>query len=225
MALLGLAAQHHRFRIVVATMSCAVALAGTLTSYAIVKDWDHTAPLSIGHADMDCVGSAPRVCVPEAGGADAAQARADAVAVLRALAAAGARVTPPRTISDSVINGAYFRPSSSEIWWLPLTTSQRDATSRLQVLTQAVRFPCTVTTDEVAGRSAMLWAAKNTGQEKRFLKGQREELAQFEEGDDVIAVIKKRVAQVRHAPKAVQASWYQGELERACADVREESDT
>ncbi|GGR86806.1 hypothetical protein GCM10010252_26860 [Streptomyces aureoverticillatus] len=224
-AVLGVPLRNRRVRPVIPVIACAVALTGTLTAHNIAEDWGHTAPLSVGHADMKCAGAAPRVCVPAAGGADPDHARADAEAVFSELAAAGVRMTPPHTISDSVINGARSRPSTSDTWWIPLTTSQREATTRYQMLTQAVRFPCTRTTDEVASRSAMLWAAQHTGEEKRYLKGQREELAQFDNGDEVFALIKERVATVRRSSTAAQASWYQSELRRACGDARRAGDT
>ncbi|MFD9886990.1 hypothetical protein ACFWZT_36640 [Streptomyces alboflavus] len=224
-ALLGVTARNRAIRAAVPVIACGVALTGTLTAYGIAKDWGHTAPLSIGHARMTCVGSAPRVCVPAAGGAEPAKARADAEAVLTGLASAGVRVARPTTISDSVVNGVHPRPSTRSTWWLPLTTSQREATTRYQVLSQAVRFPCASTTDEVASRSATLWAAGNIGEQRRYLKGQREELAQFDNGAEVIALIQERVAKVRRSSAAAQASWYEGELARACGDTRRSGGT
>ncbi|MFH9068670.1 hypothetical protein [Streptomyces alboflavus] len=225
LALLGVTARNRGVRTAVPVLSCVVALTGTLAAYDIAEGWGHTAPLSVGHARMTCAGSAPRVCVPVAGGAEPAEVRAEAEAVVRELAAAGVRVTLPRTMSDSVVNGAHPRPSTGDIWWLPLTAGQRDATTRYQVLTRAVRFPCASTSDEVASRSAMLWAAGNTGEAKRYLTAQREELAQYDNGDEVFALIKERVATVRRASTAAQASWYRSELKRACGDAGRAGDT
>ncbi|NGO70879.1 hypothetical protein [Streptomyces boncukensis] len=217
-ALLWVPARNRHLRSAVPALACAVALAGTLTAYSIAKDWGASAPVSVGHADLDCSGSTPRVCVPAAGHADPSEARTDAEAVLSELAAAGVRVKPPRTVSDNIVNGVHPRSSTKGTWWLPVTSSQRKGTTRYEVVKQAVHFPCKRTTDIVASRSAMLWASGTVGEGKRYLKWQRGEMLQFANGDKVLGLVEKRVAEVRRTSRAAQASWFRGELRRACGD-------
>lgn len=216
-AILWVRPRNHRNRLVVPAAALAVAVAGTTTAYAQVSSWGPATPLSVGHAELTCAGKAPRLCVPRAGRADPAEARADVTAVTEQLKQAGVKVDLPEAIQDNVINGNRSRASTKTTWWLPLTTSQRNNTTRYEALRLAVHFPCTHAKDEVFSRSAMLWAAEVTGQSEMYMKRQRAEADQFTNGDELLRAVQKRVTKVRARPHRKQAVWYRQELKRACS--------
>lgn len=220
-AILWVTPRTSRTRLIVPAAALAVALAGPATAYAQVHSWGAAAPLSVGQADLTCAGSKPKVCVPRAGGTDPTRARADVTAVVGKLRKAGVTVALPRSVHDNIVNGNHSRTSTEGTWWLPLTTSQRDHTTRFQALRQAVSFPCRQPHDEVNSRSAALWAAKVAGVSQSYLKWQRSEVQQFTNGDELLRVVQERVKKVRAEPSDRQAAWYGQELKRACSSSQD----
>ncbi|MBQ1123937.1 hypothetical protein [Streptomyces sp. B15] len=216
-AILWVTPHTYRLRLVIPAAALAVALAGPATAYAQVDSWGPAAPLSVGHADLTCAGTEPKVCVPKAGGADPIRARAAVTAVVDKLKKAGVAVDRPRSVQDDIVNGNRPRASTDSTWWLPLTTSQRHNTTRYQALRQAVRFPCRQPKGEVTSRSAMLWAAQVAGVSENYLKRQRSEMGQFTNGDELLKAIQERVSKIRAEPSGRQAAWYRQQLERACS--------
>ncbi|MEU8877139.1 hypothetical protein AB0D24_39610 [Streptomyces javensis] len=193
----------------------AVAVGGTWTSYAVARDWGPAPPLSTGHASVVCTGRAPEICLPEAAGIKGTSLRADVVTVLNRLARAGVAVRRPATVSDDVLNGRSHRPSTRDVWWLPLTESHRTGTIRFTVLRQAVALPCSAP-DPVAGRSAVLWAATVAGEGDAYVKWQSQELQQFSTGERLLDTVIERVADARALSPTEQAAWYAAEAGRAC---------
>ncbi|MGP4109718.1 hypothetical protein ACTWP5_02220 [Streptomyces sp. 4N509B] len=202
-------------RVALAAVGGGVILAGSLSAYATARDWSHTPPLSTGHLTLACVGQAPEVCLPEAEGVPPVEVRQEVTEVLTGLAGAGVAVDAPATITDSVAAGRAGRRSTAESWWLPLTSSHHDGTTRMTVLGQAVDFPCP-RPDPEAGRNAMLWAAHVTGTQEQYLAWQRVEVQQFVDGDAQLRRTVDRVDEVRSLPAAEQTAWFEAERRRAC---------
>ncbi|WJV48579.1 hypothetical protein [Streptomyces flavofungini] len=185
---------------------------------AHVHSWGAVSPLSTNNAPLDCVGSRPRVCVPQAAHADVAALRSEVTHTLGVLKDAGVAVATPPAINDTLAAGRSGTRSDDREWWLPLSKAARPETVRFHVALKSVRFPCS-RTDEVNSRSAVLWAATAIGAERRYLAWQRQELQQFQNPEEVMAVMKRRVSKARTLTPAGQAAWYERELVKACQNA------
>lgn len=197
--------------------TCTALIAVSISIFS-VKDWNHTPPLSVGHARMNCAGENPRVCVPEAGGVNPVMTRKEILVPLVDLQDKNAQPSVPRKVTDSVVEGNEAKASTKSHWRIPLTASSRSNNVRWVAFQEAVRLPCPASQDQIYGRSATLWAAQTADLEKKYLSRQRSELAQYENGSEALTAIRARVERVRHHSPSEQATWYQAERRRACAD-------
>ncbi|WP_370418055.1 hypothetical protein AB8O64_05000 [Streptomyces sp. QH1-20] len=209
-------------RIALRGVACGLTLAVMAVCVAHVHSWGAVSPLSANNAPLDCRGSQPRVCVPEAAGADVAGLRQDVTSTVDALRKAGVEARMPDTVNDTLAAGRANTRSTRQEWWLPLSKSAHSETVRLSVVLKSVRFPC-MRTDQVNSRSAVLWAATVAGSGQRYLAWQRQELQQFQNADEVMAVMKHRVSKARTLTPAGQTAWYQQELVKACKNAGEDT--
>ncbi|MEU2507915.1 PTPA-CTERM sorting domain-containing protein [Streptomyces sp. NPDC007863] len=190
-------------------------------------------PVTAGHAPARCTGSAPRVCMAEAGGAveDLDAARREIATSLQRLKAAGVDVTPPATVADSLLYERDRPPSTRSTWWLPLTAEadrpDGDLTGlRYAVLLHSVSFPCAfpttlrpdVSADWIVNHdAAVLWAAYEVDAEEPYLAWRRAEYGQIANGGAVLAKVRERAAKGRALPTAAQrAAWFEQEKAKAC---------
>ncbi|MBA2949276.1 hypothetical protein [Streptomyces himalayensis] len=197
------------------TLGFAIALAGPVGAYEIARDWSYNPPLTVGQAEMACLGESPKVCMPEATASHLPKVRRDVVSVLNGLEAAGIN-TSPVVITDRVVDGRFSRPSTAKSWRLPLTAAAERGSVRFQTLGAAVRFPCT-RPDFAAARPAMLWAAEVTHLSDSYRKwvSQQGEPAT----DDTAgswADTQKVVAKTRLLPVEQQAQWFAKIINNAC---------
>jgi hypothetical protein len=205
-------------RAAVAVVAVAVAVAGTSTAYRMTRDWEHTPPLSAGHAAVTCAGHAPEVCVPEAAGADPAAIAAEVADVLAGLRAAGVPVRESGTVTDSLLRGWRDRPAPDGGSWLPLSRGHAAGTLRLTLVRRMVDFPCRLSHAEPeAAESALLWAAGTVGAGDAYLAWLRADVGEAEQGAAMIERVMERVARARELPAAEQTAWYAAEAGRACA--------
>ncbi|MEV7190996.1 hypothetical protein AB0N81_04185 [Streptomyces sp. NPDC093510] len=209
------AATSRTTRIALRGTACGMALAVMAGCVAHVHSWGAVGPLSANNAPLDCTGSRPRVCVPEAADADLKGLRQDVTSTVFALREAGVGARMPDAVHDTLAAGRASTRSSRQEWWLPLSEAAHPETVRLSVVLKSVRFPC-ARTDEVNSRSAVLWAATVAGAGRRYLAWQQQELQQFQNPGDVLAVMKRRVSRARALTPAEQTVWYQRELRKAC---------
>ncbi|MER6099506.1 hypothetical protein ABT154_27380 [Streptomyces sp. NPDC001728] len=219
-------------------LATAVALATLVLSARTASGWGVVdGPVSAGHAPARCVGTAPRVCMAETGGAVERldDVRAEVTGSLEKLRAAGVDVTVPSTVTDGLLyERSRTRPrSTTSTWWLPLTTQAetagpdgRIAGIRYAVLLSSVTFPCsfpaTITpgtpTAWIVNRdAAMLWAAYTVDAQDPYLRWRSGEYAQFANGAEVLAKVKERAAKGRALPTAAQrTAWFEQEQAKAC---------
>ncbi|MFF8380841.1 hypothetical protein ACF07V_32425 [Streptomyces sp. NPDC015661] len=192
-------------------------------------------PVTAGHAPARCLGTTPRICMAEAGGAieklDAVQR--EVASTVRRLKAAGVDVTVPTTVNDALL---YDRdttrpPATASTWWMALTERadrpDGDLTGvRYEAMLRSVTFPCQFPTRFVPGVSAdwvvnhdaaVLWAAYEVGVQEPYLAWRKSEYAQIANKDAVLAKVRERAAKGRALPTAEQrAAWFEQEQAKAC---------
>ncbi|TXS52276.1 hypothetical protein [Streptomyces sp. t39] len=194
-------------------------------------------PVSAGHAPARCVGTAPRVCMADSGGAieRLGDVRAEVTSSLQELRTAGIGVRVPSTVTDGLLyeRGSTRPRSTPSTWWLPLT-AQAEAASpggrlpgiRLSVLLSSVTFPCSFPGQNAPGHSphwivnhdaAMLWAAHALNVQDPYLQRRVDEYGQFANGAEVLAKVRERAAEGLALPTAAQrTAWFEQEQARAC---------
>ncbi|MEU1817813.1 hypothetical protein ABZ543_21825 [Streptomyces roseifaciens] len=207
-----------RARITLRAGACAAVLVSMAVCISHVHSWGAVSPLATNKAPLDCVSGHPRVCVPQAAHADVPALQREIIRTFTALQDAGVTVHLPQSVNDSLAAGRPLPPSADRTWWLPLTKVAHLETVRLQIVLRAVTFPCR-RTDEVNSRSATLWAATTAGAGQRYLAWQQQELDQFQNRDEVLAVMKRRVSEAAKLLKDQQAAWYERELTKACTNA------
>ncbi|WP_328871026.1 hypothetical protein OHT76_13375 [Streptomyces sp. NBC_00287] len=173
-----------------------------------VQGWEANPPLLAGQAPMDCVGDAPKVCVPQASPARVAAVRKEATSVLADLHSAGYAGTP-EVIVDRLGEGRYPLPSTATTWRVGLTRGMQQGELRYQITRAAVQFPC-LRVDPVHGNALMLWAATITGEEAAYnahMKGRA--FAGEKE-------VRRTVRQVLVSEPREQGKWYRQSLADGC---------
>ncbi|QHF95272.1 hypothetical protein DEH18_16975 [Streptomyces sp. NHF165] len=218
LALLWVTPRSRSARTAIPSLALLVAAAGVGTGYGQVRTWGASAPVSVGHARMACAGSEPEVCVPVEGHADPDRARETVLATAQVLSHHGVHVELPHRISDNIINGSRAKPSTPANWWLPLTVSQRNGSTRYEALRRSLNLPCRNPSDAVAAYTATLWAADVVGEQRRYTERLRGELLAYDNGRQRLHTMQARVDDVRKLSRSAQARWYASELQRACAD-------
>ncbi|MFE6101109.1 hypothetical protein ACFVQ4_14190 [Streptomyces laurentii] len=227
-------------RVLFRAAAAAAALAVVIVSVRTASGWGlDGGPVSAGHAPARCVGAKPRVCMAETGGEierlDAV--RREITTTVHRLRSAGADVTVPDTVTDTLLykRGVTRPRSTASAWWLPLTAQTAagrgdDLTGlRHTVLRDLVAFPCSLP-DSVAPTAsgtapawvtardaALLWAAEAVGTETSYLRERSSEYGQFKNKPELLTGIKERAAKGR-SPSAVRerAAWFEEERARAC---------
>lgn len=205
-------------RVALRSTACGAALAVMAACIAHVHSWGAVSPLSANNAPLDCTGSHPRVCVPKAVQADVVGLRRDVTGTVKALRDAGLAARMPDTVNDTLAAGRSSQGSTNREWWLPMSKAAHPETVRLSVVLKSIRFPCS-RVDQVNSRSATLWAATVADADKRYLAWQRQELQQFQNPDEVMAVMKRRVSKARTLTPEGQAAWYKRELAKSCKNA------
>ncbi|MEW9339068.1 hypothetical protein [Streptomyces tanashiensis] len=222
-------------------VAAAAALATLVLSARTASGWGVAdGPVTAGHAPARCVGTAPRVCMAEAGGAVERldDVRAEVTGSLEKLRAAGVDVTVPSTVTDGLLyeRGSTRPRSTAATWWLSLTAQAEAAGPdgslagvRYAVLLGSVTFPCsfpaTITSDAptawITNRdAAVLWAAYEVDAQTPYLRWRADEYAQFANGPEVLAKVKERAAKGRALPTAAQrTAWFEQEKAKACRDM------
>lgn len=193
----------------------AVTLAGTLSAYTIVSGWKATPTLVEGHAPTSCAGDAPRVCMPTVTARKSAQVQAAYESVARAFAQAGVPVRTPATITDSILDGRYPRPSTASAWRLPLSDTGDAATLRFE-LAQLVAMPRCDAPDRAAEQQLTLWIGTVARTQKAALAREQQEAFTPEQRDSLEQAA-HAVVDIEKRPLAAQGAWYASTRQRACA--------
>ncbi|MFE0672538.1 hypothetical protein [Streptomyces sp. NPDC058867] len=189
-------------------LAAVVAFSCPVVAVRAVQGWEANPPLLAGQAPMDCVGTAPKVCVPQAASVRASAVRKDAVSVLADLHSAGFTKTPD-VIVDRLGEGRYALPSTATIWRVGLTSGAQRDELRYQIARAAVQFPC-LSVDPTYGNAVMLWAATVTGEADTYndhMKGRK-----FVEEDEV----RRTVDRVLTTDPREQGKWYRQSLIAGC---------
>ncbi|MFI1126205.1 hypothetical protein ACH4VS_34460 [Streptomyces hygroscopicus] len=208
-------------RIALRCASAATAVVVMAACVVHVHSWGAVSPLSYRNAPMECAGNHPRACVPRAAHADLPAIRDEVTRTVTALRSAGLNVPMPDTVNDSLAAGRSAPRSAERVWWLPLSEGTRRGSERLrlQIALRFVRFPCRKS-DAVNSRSAALYAATAADADRLYLRWQKTEMqSMYTNPDEVLAVMKRRVARARALPRDKQASWYRHELVKACENA------
>ncbi|MDT0306064.1 hypothetical protein RM780_03685 [Streptomyces sp. DSM 44917] len=193
-------------------LGAALLAACVSVAYSVTRDWGTHPPLATGQVAMRCAGEAPRVCMPQATARDVHAVREEVASALTDLVDLGIVPRAPDTVTDSLADGRYARPSTPETWRLGLTTGERQGTVRYRVVDEALHFPCS-RPEPRTGRLVMLWAAERTG-----VAGVLEE---FLRGDPYYdrargEALRAEVAEVLETSPAEQVRWYRRSLAAAC---------
>ncbi|WP_327404030.1 hypothetical protein OG194_30710 [Streptomyces sp. NBC_01288] len=196
------------FRVALAAL---VAVTGVLGAYRTSVDWPHTPPLTAGHVDMTCTGSAPRMCAAEFNARYLPQTQRDTAKVLRVLDDAGAISTAPRLITDGYVDGRHQKPSTDAVWRMMLTPSLPSGDTAYQVMIRALPFRCKQV-PALAAHSAWLWGAEKTGQEKEYLERRKAE-SRNPAAQKLEKQVRADVTRVLAEPRAEQAEWIKRTLD------------
>ncbi|SBT90416.1 hypothetical protein GA0115233_101871 [Streptomyces sp. DI166] len=189
-------------------LAAAVPVVCSVLAVQAVQGWTANPPLLANQAAMECAGGAPKVCVPQAGPADAATVRKAAASVLADLHAAGYPQTPD-VIVDRLGEGRYPHPSTPNTWRVSLTRGLQQGELRYQITRAAVQFPC-LRVDPVHGNAVVLWAATVTGEQATYdahMKGRA-----FPKEKEV----RRTVRNVLASDPREQAEWYRQSLANGC---------
>ncbi|MGW3950547.1 hypothetical protein ACWEKM_06200 [Streptomyces sp. NPDC004752] len=192
-------------------VAATVAVAGVLGAYRTSVGWPHTPPLTAGHVEMECAGSAPRMCVPEFNAPYLPRAQRDTAKALSALRDAGAISSSPRLITDSYVDGRVQKPSTDAVWRMILTQAVPSGDAAYQVVMRSLHFRCKNVSTRTA-HSVWLWAAEKAGQEEQYLKRRKQERR------DPVArkleqLVRADVTRVLAEPRAEQAEWIRQALD------------
>ncbi|MEU5612637.1 hypothetical protein ACI2L4_03260 [Streptomyces sparsogenes] len=193
-----------------------IATAAIVGARSLVDGWGASPPVTAGKAPMECVGEAPRVCMPRATAGDIEVVRREAVSVLRDLRSAGVSASP-ELITDRLADGRYYRRSNRITWRVQLTYGDRDRDVRYRVLKAAVGFSC-ARPDPAISREVRLWAVKVTGEEKEYRRELKERQESFESSAARVAAVRERVNKVLALPKDEQRDWYRKSTADACEE-------
>ncbi|WP_189833545.1 hypothetical protein [Streptomyces zaomyceticus] len=232
-------------RVPLRILATTMALGTVVLSARTASGWGVVdGPVSAGHASARCVGTAPRVCMAEAGGAIERldDVRAEVTGSLEKLRAAGVDVAVPSTVTDGLLyERSRIRPrSTTSTWWLPLTAQAEEAGPdgriagiRYAVMLSSVTFPCsfptTITSDAptawiINRDAAVLWAAYVVDAQTPYLRWRADEYAQFANGPEVLAKVRERAAKGRALPTAAQrTAWFEQEKAKACRQMPKRS--
>lgn len=224
-------------------ISAAVALGVMAACIQTVNAWHiGDGPVTSGHAPARCLGTAPRVCMAQTGGAveNLLAVRQQVVDSIEKLQAAGVAVRTPAQVDDSLLRERAHPQSTVGHWWLPLSThSNSNETSmtgvRYAVLLNAVRFPCRFPASFEVGKSAdwivnrdasMLWAAYVLDADRPYMKWRKSEYGALGNPQQVLAAVEKRAAAGRKLPDVTaQSKWFHNEQDKACRLLREGEQT
>ncbi|MFE1953258.1 hypothetical protein ACFW9D_22650 [Streptomyces sp. NPDC059524] len=214
--------------------AAAAALAVMATCAFVANGWRvGDGPVSAGHADVTCTGTAPRVCMATAGGAvdRLKDVRTEVVSSIEKLQERGVDVPMPATVTDALLTERHPAGSTEKEWSLPLSRQAGKlgggmVNIRYAVVLTSVNFPCRMpksvavgqTADWIVNRdSAMLWAAKTIDADKPYLSWRKGEYAGlFKNPDDVMNKVKERAGKGYALPAAEQDTWFHEEQAKAC---------
>ncbi|OKJ57443.1 hypothetical protein [Streptomyces sp. CB02261] len=225
-------------RVPLRLLATAAALATLVLSARTASGWGVAdGPVTAGHAPARCAGTAPRVCMAEAGGAVERldDVRAEVTGSLEKLRAVGVDVTVPSTVTDGLLyeRGSTRPRSTAATWWLPLTAQAEAAGPgsgivgvRYAVMLSSVTFPCSIPTSFDPGTSnawvvnrdaAVLWAAHAVDAQDPYLRWRAGQYAQIANGPEVLAKVQERAANGLALPTAAQrTAWFEQEKAKAC---------
>ncbi|MGW6602191.1 DUF7224 domain-containing protein [Streptomyces sp. NPDC055036] len=203
-----------RVLLVRVVLACCVAVSGSFAAYDLAHGWSYNPPLLTGQVPMACLGNTPKVCMPKAMQDDLPAVRKDALSVLEDLRDAGA-IETPSIITDRLVDGRFARSSTAHTWRIGLTSAFQNANVRYQVMSTAVRFPCT-NVDTATGHAVLLWAATVTGETEAYKKRMAQEI-ETAETLRMEKEVQKVVAGVLSDPRDQQAAWFRKSLNDACS--------
>ncbi|MBU7596582.1 hypothetical protein JGS22_002750 [Streptomyces sp. P38-E01] len=197
-------------RALVGVLMVAVA---SVAAWSIAREWGPTPPVETRAAELACVGTRPKVCMPKGSGEDAGAVGADVREVLHRLRNVGISASPEK-VTDTLIDGRYPKESTDSVWQLALTKGSRDGLVRYQTVRQAVAFPCTMP-DIHASRMVVGWAAAAAGEQQTFRSLLREDPSHDAREQ---RALEEAVSRVRSRTADEQRDWYRVMRAKACAD-------
>lgn len=216
----------------------AAALAVMVSCAFVANGWRiGDGPVSAGHADVTCAGTAPRVCIATSGGAvdKLKDLRTEVVSSIKKLQDRGVDVQMPTTVTDTLLTERRPAGSTRNTWALPLSRQAGKLGGgminiRYAVVLTSVRFPCSMpkslgvghSADWIVNRdSAILWAAKTVDADKPYISWRKGEYAGlFQNPDDVMSKVRERADHGNSLPTREQGTWFHEEQAKACTLVK-----
>lgn len=191
-----------------------VIVASTFSSYTIVKGWDHNPSIRTGNVAQACVGTAPRICVPEQARKELPEIQKSVGAVYSVLTAYGVVNEVPDTVRDRSSYGRFDPPPVEGTRYVPLLRGRKTGSVVGPMLVDEVRFGCDA--DGLSYRVVHLWLGEKlgitrtfesyTGEDPYYTREQHRHLMQT-------------VGAVSAKPDAAQKAWFQRVKTKACEEA------
>ncbi|MFF3946782.1 hypothetical protein ACFYYN_18385 [Streptomyces sp. NPDC001902] len=197
-----------RRRAVALVVAAAVALLGTISAWAAVKDWDFNPKLNTQQVSTRCIsggsGSALSVCMPSVTSAALPNARSETLKVLQDFDAAGVP-RHPDFVTDTLADGRFSIPSTDKAWRVPLTEAAEQGNLRFEITLRAIGFTCS-RPDPDLRRLSMAWAAHVTGTTDDWEKLRLR----------IKGPTEHQMQRIYKLPRQTQASWFNRTVLSAC---------
>lgn len=189
-----------------------IAVAGVLSTYEAVKNYDYNPPLKTYAVTMECRDAGQTaVCMPEQTAGALPQAVKATQGVLSDFAAAGVPLRP-KTVIDTLPEGRFATPSTASTWRVPLTaaTNRNDVAFAVAVVATGMNCP---KPDPLLRRVVIAWAAHVTGTTPSWER-LRATIDRGGAPGDVDSILRSLLSR----PATEQADWFTTTSRKACTD-------
>ncbi|MFE2291917.1 magnesium transporter [Streptomyces sp. NPDC059452] len=201
-----------------AALSLVVAVGGLIGAYGITVDWRAVPPTSKGLAPVVCEGSAPEVCLPEAGADHIVEIQIGLRQMTGQLEAQGIIDRKPRRITDISVADVRRTDTDGEDWTIDLTPGTARQALQENIAISVVGMPCEEPDWNVL-HGPTLWTARTIGVEQHYLAWLSREDEEFSQGRTEERLLSE-TARVAELPLRQQKAWYSQQLRAACRDGR-----
>jgi hypothetical protein len=193
--------------------------AGLLTAQYMVRDFGTSIPVTMG-GSAACTADAPRICVPSYAAPSLAKLTRVSRSVLSDLHEGGIPSSPAE-IRSTELDGRRSRPSTREVWRLPLTgpaspRADDERILRYKLSLLSVSMPCE-RPNPVEGNKAAFFAAATAGAQQQFEDALRSWSKAGKGRDRIAQEIKQDAVKALRLPAAQRKAWYLKTVNSACS--------
>ncbi|MGQ4726982.1 DUF7224 domain-containing protein [Streptomyces sp. Ju416(a)] len=195
-------------------LSLVLAVGGLLGAYGITADWRSMPPTAKGLAPVVCEGTAPEVCLPEAGADHIGEVQAELRRMTDRLEDRGIVARKPERITDISVADVRRIDTDGAGWTLALAPGTKDQVLRENIAISVVGMPCEEPDWNVLHFNT-LWAARTIGVENHYMSWLSRETQKFSQGQTKEQLLSE-TASVAELPLPEQKKWYDRKLTSAC---------